>query len=338
MTFRFIHLPIIAFTLSAIANISSAAGQSASTKPDPTVKPSVEGKFLANDKASSLKFVSVVEEKPFSGKPALKLIFTEKDHSKAKEITFITAGDFGNAITISLHYDGTIFSTSVGHNALKFSPFSCVGSIHTSDFTISGGNVSGRFFTKGKDTWMKDTWELDLKFSATLPDKLQNGPAEPVAPIAKETPQSEENLPAVAGPAFAARDLPLPKDAAEVKFNEAVEQIEFASKQSVSAVNKDLSARLTKAGWKSREGSMVGKTNTILHVTNGDAKLTLMIQASGPGCTVKIFTEGLDWSDLPESKTPEAKAELSDLDDVHEAEQQAEKLLNSALKKLSKHF
>jgi hypothetical protein len=337
MTSRPIHQSAIAFTLFAIGSLSPTFAQGAPAKLDPPVKPTVEGKYLANDKASTLKFVSVVEEKPFSGKQALKLIFTEKDHSKAKDFTFITDGDYGNAITISLQYDGTIYSSSVGHNALKFTPFSCVGSIKTSDFTISGGNVSGRFTTNGKDNWMKDTWELDVKFTAPLPEKLRNAPAESATPIAQEATKADEKKPTpVAGPVIAARDLPLPSDADELEYKAAVEQIQLTSKQSVSAVNKDLSARLKKDGWKSAAGSLVGKTNTILHVTKGDAKLTLMIQASNPGCTLKIFAEGLDWSNLPESSAPEKKAALSDSDDAHDVEELANELLTHALKKLRK--
>jgi hypothetical protein len=337
MTSRSIHLSAIAFTLLAIGSLSSTFAQGAPAKLDPPVKPTIEGKYLANDKASSLKFVSVVEEPPFSDKPALKLIFTEKDHSKAKDFTFITNGDYGNALTISLHYDGTIFSSSVGHNALKFSPFSSVGSINASDFTISGGNVSGRFSTNGKDTWMKDTWELDVKFAAPLPEKQRHAPAEVAAPSAQETAKAAEQKPApVAGPSIPARDLPLPSDAYEVEYSAGVEQIQLTSKKSVSAVNKDLAARLKQDGWKSGAGSLIGKTNTILHVTKGDAKVTLMIQASNPGCTVKIFSEGLDWSDLPESSAPEKKAALSDRDETHDLEKQANQLLDKALKKLQK--
>ena len=337
MTSSPIHLSAIALTLVAIGSLSSTFAQDAPAKLDPPVKATVEGKYLANDKASTLKFVSVVEETPFSDKQALKFIFTEKDHSKAKDLTFVTNGNFGNAITISVHYDGTVFSSSVGHNALKYTPFSSSGSITSCDFVISGGNASGRFTTNGKDDWMKDTWELDVKFTAPLPEKLRNAPAELATPTAQETTKAEEKEPTpTAGPAIAARDLPLPSDAAEVVYDAPVEQIQLTSKQSVSAVNKDLADRLKKAGWKSGAGSLVGKTNSILHVTKGDAKLTLMIQASNPGCTVKIFAEGLDWSDLPEPKAPEKKSALSDLDDADDVEQLANELLTHALKKLRK--
>src|SRR5436190_18886720 len=51
-------------------------------------KATVTGKFLGNGKPATLAFVSTHEREPFSDKPAISLVFTEKDHSASKKPAF----------------------------------------------------------------------------------------------------------------------------------------------------------------------------------------------------------------------------------------------------------
>ncbi len=311
------------------------------TKLDPPVKPVVNGKFLGEGKPSQLKFVSVAEHEPFDDKEAFTLIFTEKDHSAAKKPSFDAAfGKFGSALMLSVNRGGGIFGCEVLHTALKKSTFSSVGKIHMVEFEIAGGNVSGHVSTGGALDMFGETWEVELTFAAPLPDKLRNAPAISVKPVAKEPVATEPRGPmkkepkAAAGPAIAARKLPLPADASNVQFKQLVQQIEFSSARPVDAVATDFSAKLKQQGWKDGAGSLMGKKNAILKREQGDAKLTIMVQPAAAGSVVKIFTEGLDWSG-GEAGNPVIKKSGDD-DDADAAEKEAEKLIKDALKNLPK--
>jgi hypothetical protein len=309
-------------------------------KLDPPVKATVSGKFLGDGKPSQIKFVSVEESEPFSGKEAITLVFTEKDHSAAKKPSFDAGfGKFGSALILRVHHDGGIFGCEVRHSAHSKAPFSALGQIHMVEFAITGGNVTGEVSTGGTLDTFGQKWEVDLKFAAPLPEKLRNAPAAPVAPekpAASEPPDSTKKAPkATAGPQIAARKLALPKDATDVQYKQIVEHIQFSSRQSVDAVANEFSSRLKQQGWKESPGSLMGKTNAILKREQGDAKLTIMVQPAATGSVVKVFTEGLDWSGGDEGKPASPSKADTDADAV---EQQAEKLINDALKNLPKGF
>ena len=89
-------------------------------KPGPAanVPPSVSGVFKGNGKEAKLAHVSARWGEPFSGKPGIVLVFTEKDHSKDKKPDMNAAfGRFGSALIISLHEDGSIYGCQVVHSA-----------------------------------------------------------------------------------------------------------------------------------------------------------------------------------------------------------------------------
>ena len=77
--------------------------------------------------------------------------------------------------------------------------------------------------------------------------------------------------------------------------------------------------------------------NAILKREMGDAALTIMIQPAAEGSVVKVFTEGLDWSDGDDAK-PAAKKKpgVEDDDEGDDIEQDVQNLLKDALKKLLK--
>ena len=103
-----------------------AAGESlpatAVKKPGPAanIKPTVTGMFKGNGKEAKIAYVSALWQEPFSDKQSIKILFTEKDHSKANKPAFdANFGKFGNALIISLHEDGSIFGCQVVHTAHK---------------------------------------------------------------------------------------------------------------------------------------------------------------------------------------------------------------------------
>ncbi len=119
-------------------------------KPGPAanVKPTVTGLFKGNGKEAKIAYVSAHWQEPFSDKPSMKLVFTEKDHSKVKKPDFdATFGKFGSALIISLHEDGGIFGCQVVHSAHKKQGFSSIGSIRTNNFKYEDGKVEGELLT-----------------------------------------------------------------------------------------------------------------------------------------------------------------------------------------------
>ena len=304
----------------------------------PTVKPTVSGKFVGNGKNAAIKFVTVEEHEDFSGKPAVTLIFTEKDPATVKKPSFEAAfGKLGSALILNVFYDGGIFGCQVAHSAHTKQGFSATGEIEMVEFEIAGGNVTGEVSTGKVLDAFGEKWDVDLKFAAPLPEKLRNAPAAPVKPVATEPREPAKKEPkAAVGPLIAARKLALPKDATDVEFKEIVDQIQFSSALPVEAVAKEFSANLKQQGWKDGAGSLLGKKNAILKREQGEAKLTIMVQSAAAGSVVKVFTEGLDWSGGDGAKPSAAQKKSADDEAGDDIEAQAQKLLKDALKSLPK--
>ena len=233
-TLRFDLLTAI-LAATCLPMIASAQDTAASpAKLEAPVKPTVTGKFIGDGKAAAIQFVLVEEREEFSGKPAVKLIFTEKNPATSKKPSWDAGfGKLGSALVLSVFYDGKIFGCEVAHSAHKKSGFSAVGEIKMTEFKIAGGNVTGHVSTGGTLEAFGQKWEVDLTFAAPLPEKLRTAggaPAKPgVPPTAPgETPAKPAKTPKAdkaekaaknAGTAtVSAKSLPLPKDAADVQY------------------------------------------------------------------------------------------------------------------------
>src|SRR6266536_6091810 len=140
-------------------------------KPGPAanVKPSVTGVFKGNGKEAKIAQVSAHWREPFSDKPSMVLVFTEKDHSKDQKPDFNAGfGKFGSALIISLHEDGDIFGCQVVHTAHQKQCFSSIGQVKTNNFEFADGKVQGELTTDGQAEVFGETWEVNLKFLAPL--------------------------------------------------------------------------------------------------------------------------------------------------------------------------
>ena len=121
--------------------------------PAANVRPTVNGTFTGNGKDGKLSYVSARWSEPFDGKAGITLLFTEKDHSKDKKPdTDAIFGKFGNALIISLHEDGSIYSCQVVYSALKNKDFSSSGSVYAAPFTYENGKIEGELSTNGGTT------------------------------------------------------------------------------------------------------------------------------------------------------------------------------------------
>lgn len=287
-------------------------------------KPTVEGSFLGDGKEGGIKFLVVQTREPFSDKAAIRLIFTEKDPSSSQKPDF-DAGfkKLGSALILSVFRDGQIFGCEVAHTAHEKSPFSALGEIKTEDFKVTDTTVSGRITTGGELDAFGQKWNVDLTFSAPLPEGAFA--EEEAKPMTKEEPKEEAPKPA--GPKLSIGKLPLPTTALDVEYKAVVGHINFRSDASVSDVSGEFSTKLKEQGWKDGAGSLMGKTNAILKRELDGASLTIMVQPAGSGCNVKVFTEGLDWSDAPKPGAANPAA-----GGAEEAAAEAEKLLKEALK------
>lgn len=313
---------ITSVTLAVLAS-SVVHGQS----PD---KATVSGTFLGDGKDGKIAHLVVQTREPFSAQAAIRLVFTEKDPSSSQKPDF-DAGfkKLGSALILSVHRDGGIFGCEVAHTAHEKSPFTALGEIKIEDFKVTDTTVSGRVTTGGELDAFEQKWNVDLTFSAPLPKGAFA--EEEAKPMTKEEPKKEEPA-KPAGPMLAVSKLPLPASAADVEYKAVVGHIHFRSDASVSEVAGEFSDKLKEQGWKDGAGSLMGKTNAILKRERDGASLTIMVQPAGAGCTVKVFTEGLDWSGAPKggaaASTPSAPVDPSAI------EAEVQKKLQEALKGL----
>lgn len=293
-------------------------------------KTSVTGKFLGDGKDAKLQHLVVQRCEPFSGQPAIKLIFTEKDPSASKKPAF-DAGfrKLGSALIISAKRDGSIFGCEVAHSAHAKSPFTAVGQIRIKDFKVTDTGISGHLTTGGDDDAFGQTWNVDLSFSAPLPQ----GALAAAAEAESKTPNADKSATpsAPAGPKPAVAKLPLPDAALEVEYKQVVGHITFRSDEAVSTVAKDFAAKLKAQGWAEAPGSLTTKMNAILKRKLDAAELTIMVQPAAKGCTVKVFTQGLDWTDTPAGTAKPAPAA-----DAKSIEAEANRRLEEALKQVPK--
>jgi hypothetical protein len=277
--------------------------------PAANVKPSVTGIFKGNGKEAKLANVSAHWREPFSDKPSMVLVFTEKDHSKDKKPDFNAGfGKFGSALIVSLHEDGDIFGCEVAHSALKHQNFSSIGKIRTNNFEYADGKVQGELTTDGPADVFGESWEVNVKFVAPLgqiPKEFQ--PAASKEPEQDTTDKratnepttefSEKPAPKPAKDQLNAKDLALTKDASDIDYKGLVEQLGFKSKANVKSVCGELSANLKAQGWTKDGSDLITPASAILKRKRGDAALTIFVKPESGGSEVKMMTEGLAWDE-----------------------------------------
>src|SRR5438552_3413032 len=240
-------------------------------KPGPAanVKPSVTGVFKGNGKEAKIAYVSAHWREPFSDKPSMVLVFTEKDHSKDTKPDFNAGfGKFGSALVVSLHEDGDIFGCEVAHSALKHQNFSSIGTIKTNNFQFADGQVQGELTTDGPTDVFGESWEVNLKFVAPLGEipkefqvadakKPEQDAADKSATSEAITELSEKAASKQAKDQLNVKDLALTKDASDIDYKGLVEQLAFKSKGNVKSVCAELSANLKVQGWTKEDSDLI---------------------------------------------------------------------------------
>jgi hypothetical protein len=130
----------------------------------------VSGIFKGNDQPAKLAFVSAHKGTPLRGQETIKLVFTEKDHSKDEQADLKALfGDYGSALVIAIQLDGKVVTCDVRHEAHKQKPISSPTSVKISEFKNENGQLSGKLATDGKAEAFGETWEVNLTFKTKAP-------------------------------------------------------------------------------------------------------------------------------------------------------------------------
>jgi hypothetical protein len=277
--------------------------------PAANVKPTVTGTFKGNGKDAKLTSVSARWGEPFSGKPGIVLVFTEKDHSKDKKPDFNAAfGKFGSALIISLHEDGGIYGCQVVHSAHQKQGFTSIGNIEATDITYADGKVEGELTTHGQVDTFGETWEVNLKFVAPLGEipkefqvadskKPDEDATDKQATTDLTTEPDEKAAPKPTQDKLNVKDLALTKDASDFDYKALVEQFSFKSKTNVKSVCAELAANLKAQGWTKQGSDLITPGSSILKRKRGDAELTIFVKPESGGSKVQFMTEGLAWDE-----------------------------------------
>jgi hypothetical protein len=303
---------LLAAGQTLLATVKNAPGPAAN------VKPTVTGTFRGNGKEGNIAYVSAQWQEPFSGKSGMKLVFTEKDHSKIKKPDFDAAfGKLGSALVISVfEEDGGIYGCQVVHPAHKQQGFSSIGQIRTNNFKFEEGKVEGELVTDGQIDTFGETWEVNLKFVAPLgeiPKEFQIPDSKKSEETAKEKPSTrketteadedededgDDEKPAskpAAKDQLNVKNLAVTKDATDFDYKTGVEHVHFKSPSSTKAVCTELTANLKAQGWKNDGSDLITPASSILKRKREGASLTIFVKPEGTGSKVQIFTEGLSW-------------------------------------------
>ena len=152
----------VIFSAVVVALLSAAQLQAADSE--------VSGVFKGNDQPAKLIFVSAHKGTAFAGKDTIKLVLTEKDHSKdARPDLKALFGDYGSALMIGIQPDGKVVTCDIAHEALTQKSISSPSSVKMSEFKNEGGQISGKLVTEGKQEAFGQTWEVNLIFKTKAP-------------------------------------------------------------------------------------------------------------------------------------------------------------------------
>jgi hypothetical protein len=139
---------------------------------------SVTGRFAAQRKETKLVFISAHVRDGASGKEAVVIVATERDHSASKNPAHDAEfSKFGSGVTISLYKpDGAVFEVQLVHADFPQSPVTVVGTIKGVDVKFVDDRVEGRFASNGAKSMFEGNpyetvFDVDLQVSAQIRPK-----------------------------------------------------------------------------------------------------------------------------------------------------------------------
>lgn len=94
------------------------------------------------------------------------------------------------------------------------------------------------------------------------------------------------------------KDLPLPKDATEIKYDDFFESIEFKSPSKVKAIAESLTKELGEKKW-TKDATEFDLANFVrMKFTQGKSSLSIDIRGGDSGSEVAIKTKGMQWDGM----------------------------------------
>ena len=130
------------------------------------------GVFTVNGKPAALTQVTASKGEPESGKPVTVLVFTTKSQGGDPKAAFNALFDkYGNAIVAKVFADGKVYSVDLVHTSLD-SPngtLQVFGVLTIEDFSMAGGDISGRLTSGGVHEARNDKWDVDITFKTKAP-------------------------------------------------------------------------------------------------------------------------------------------------------------------------
>lgn len=104
------------------------------------------------------------------------------------------------------------------------------------------------------------------------------------------------------------KDLPIPKDAKEVKYDDFFERIEFQSATPLDQLAEFYVTKLDPKTWSTSGTDVVTKTRVQLQRTSGKASVTVSIHRDDDVSEVKISTKGMVWDEVKVANAAAKKA------------------------------
>jgi hypothetical protein len=132
----------------------------------------LSGVFVANGKAATLTQVTAHKGEPVFNKPVTELVFTAMDQKGDPKAAFNAAfHKYGDAIIAKVMADGKVVGTELVHSGWHRPNMvvSTAGTIEIVDFSVTGGEISGRLTTNGMQEFFSDKCEVNLTFKTKAP-------------------------------------------------------------------------------------------------------------------------------------------------------------------------
>ena len=199
-------------------------------------------------------------------------------------------------------------------------------------FTVdSDFKAAGNFYAKkladlkwtksGKDNLQQDFWvQKFAKDKMTLEVRVDSrGTGSEVRLTPKGLMWEEDDQPSP-------KDLPIPKDATDLKYDDFFESIKLKSPSNVKTLSETLSKELAERKWTKAATEYDLETFVRMKFTQGKSSLDIDIRSEDAGSEVAIRTKGMQWDGMKAEIERAKKSEQKAAEDVSPEKEVAEKV------------
>ncbi|MCA9137049.1 MAG: hypothetical protein KDB00_09825 [Planctomycetales bacterium] len=169
------------------------------------------------------------------------------------------------------------------------SDFKTVGNFYAKTLTGQGWskfrteNLQRNFWVQ---TFLKDKMTLEVRV-----DTRENGCEVRLTPKGMMWEEDDQPTP---------KDLPYPKDAADLEYNDFFGSIEYTSPSDVKTIGTFLSDELSKKMWTKVSTDFDTETFVRMKFKQSKSTLDIDVRAEDAGCKVSIRTKGMQWDGMKE--------------------------------------